>query len=374
MVPGRVLLVDDDPSILRMLKTVLQRNGFATREARDGENAMALLSQQPFNIVVSDVNMPGGGGMEFLRSVREKNIELPVIMITGKPTVETTTQALEFGVFRYLLKPVSPKALTDAIERALGEYRAGHGNRLCSATEDAMLGDRNTLEDRFDAALASMWMAFQPIVEPRSGVTYGYEALLRTDAPSLSSPTAILCAGKRLARISEVGQAVRRTLGTLPLPDGCALFMNLHPSDLLDEDLYAPHAALTRNAWRVVLELSGRAAFDDSVDIPKCIERLKRLGFRIALEDLGSSHAGPTFARLNPDIAKLDPELVRDVHLDPRKQAIVRSICGLGREIGIRIVAEAVEAPEERDTLMALGCHLMQGYLYGRPSRIPRLS
>lgn len=373
MVPGRVLLVDDDPSILRMLKTVLQRSGFATEEARDGEGAMALLSEQAFNVVISDVNMPGGGGMEFLRSVREKNFELPVIMITGRPTVETTTKALEFGVFRYLLKPVSPKALTDAVERALSEYRATESKRGALQIEEAkLLGDVADLGERFDAALSKMWMAFQPIVEPRSGTTYGYEALLRSDEPSLANPSAILCAGKRLGRIPEVGQRVRKVLGATVLPDGCALFMNLHPSDLLDEDLYSLNAALTRNAWRVVLELSERAAFDDIPDLPARIVRLRRLGFRIAMDDLGSARTGSTFKRLNPDIVKLDPELVRDIHREPRKQSIVRSICTLGGDIGICIVAEAVEQAEERDMLLALGCHMMQGYLYGRPSRALR--
>lgn len=373
MVPGRVLLVDDDPSILRMLKLVLQRSGFITDEARDGKGAMALLSEQDFNVVISDVNMPGGGGMEFVRSVREKNLGLPVIMITGKPTVESTTRALEFGVFRYLLKPVSPKALMDAVDRALQECQVKAGSQAALHEEETkLLGPPETLESRFQAALEGMWMAYQPIVEPRTGATYGYEALLRSDEPSLATPAALLCAAKKLRRMTQLGRSVRARLASAPLPEGSALFVNLDASDLLDDELYAAHAPLSLHAFRVVLELTERVGYDHIPDLDQRIARLRRLGFRIAIDDLSCGQVSTTFSRLNPDFAKLDPKLVRDVHGEPHKQAVVRAVCGVCADLGIRVIAEAVESAQEAETLSALGCHLMQGYLYGRPGRAMR--
>src|SRR5882672_11237676 len=119
LTPNRVLLVDDEPGMLQMLKTVLRQYGFVTEEAGDGRDAMELLGKRPFDVIVSDVNMPRYPGLEFLRSVREKDPDIPVIMMTGKPTVEASSRALEYGAFRYLIKPVMPVTLKDAVERAI---------------------------------------------------------------------------------------------------------------------------------------------------------------------------------------------------------------------------------------------------------------
>ena len=98
--------------------------------------------------------------------------------------------------------------------------------------------------------------------------------------------------------------------------------------------------------------------------------KLRQLGFAIAVDDLGSGYAGLTsFASLDPGMAKLDMSLIRGIESHPRKQAIVRSMCQLCREPGILVVAEGVEKTGERDTWIALGCNLLQGYLFARPER-----
>src|SRR5580658_2244403 len=98
----RVLLVDDEPSIRRMFKTALANYGFETEEASDGREALRRIARTPFDVIVSDINMPGQGGLEFLRDVRKRDLDVPVIMMTGKPTLESSNRALEYGAFRYL--------------------------------------------------------------------------------------------------------------------------------------------------------------------------------------------------------------------------------------------------------------------------------
>ncbi len=94
------------------------------------------------------------------------------------------------------------------------------------------------------------------------------------------------------------------------------------------------------------------------------------MGFRIAVDDLGAGYAGLTsFALLEPDFVKFDMALVRDVQTSPIRQKLIGSMTTLCREMGMRVVAEGIETVEERDTVMQLGCDLLQGFLLGRPGR-----
>jgi DNA-binding NtrC family response regulator len=115
----RVLLVDDESGILRMFRTALAHAGFEIEAAQDGHCALERLSEKPFDVVVSDVNMPGYGGLELLRCIHDRFPETPVIMMTGKPSLNTSSKALEFGAVCYLVKPVFPAALKEAVERAV---------------------------------------------------------------------------------------------------------------------------------------------------------------------------------------------------------------------------------------------------------------
>jgi EAL domain-containing protein (putative c-di-GMP-specific phosphodiesterase class I) len=99
------------------------------------------------------------------------------------------------------------------------------------------------------------------------------------------------------------------------------------------------------------------------------LAQLRRIGFRIAIDDLGAGYAGLTsFATLEPELVKLDMTLVRDVDKNPVKERLVRSMTSLCKDLGMLVVAEGVETPQERDALVALGCDLLQGYLFARPA------
>jgi EAL domain-containing protein (putative c-di-GMP-specific phosphodiesterase class I) len=95
---------------------------------------------------------------------------------------------------------------------------------------------------------------------------------------------------------------------------------------------------------------------------------LRRLGYRLAVDDLGAGYAGLTsFAALNPHVVKLDMSLVRGADHEPVKQRVIASMTSLCKEFGIMVVAEGIETTAERDTVIALGCDLVQGFLLGRP-------
>jgi EAL domain-containing protein (putative c-di-GMP-specific phosphodiesterase class I) len=204
------------------------------------------------------------------------------------------------------------------------------------------------------------------------GAIFGYEALLRSNEPSLPHPGAVIEAAERLDRLHELGRRIRGLVAQAAagLADDKLLFVNLHTRDLLDPLLVAPDMPLTAIASRVVLEITERAALDDVKDVRSRIAALRAIGFRIAVDDLGAGYAGlASFALLEPDFVKFDMSLVRGVHTSALRQKLIGSMSSICREMGMSVVAEGIETREERDAVIGLGCNLLQGYLLGRPGR-----
>jgi EAL domain-containing protein (putative c-di-GMP-specific phosphodiesterase class I) len=371
----RVLLVDDDPAILRAYSLILERAGHRVTRAGDGAEALEQVRSGSFDVIVSDIAMPRMSGLAFLRAVRERDLDVPVVLMTAGPDLETAVRAVEHGALRYFAKPVEAAELLEVVRRAAVLHGMARLKRqaLELVEKDAKwLGDRTGLEVRFGAALESLWLAFQPIVSWRERRVFGFEALVRNAETALARPDHLLLAAERLGRLPELGRAIRgrAAAAVAAAPEGAALFVNLHPADLEDPELHDPAAPLSRVAGRVVLEITERAALDGLKDVAGRVAALRRLGYRIALDDLGAGYAGlSTFALLEPEVAKLDMSLVRHVDAEPRKQSIVRSMATLCGELGVLAITEGVETPAERDTLCELGCDLLQGYLFARPDR-----
>jgi len=122
--PIRVLLVDDEPSIRRALRTPLNEMGFATTEASRGEEAIQLLQSQAFDIVLLDVNMPGIGGMKTLARLRSMNPTLPILMLTVVDGEEDKVAALESGADDYITKPFSIREVIARMRSAVRRAQA----------------------------------------------------------------------------------------------------------------------------------------------------------------------------------------------------------------------------------------------------------
>lgn len=369
-----MLVVEDEEPLQRAYVRILEEAGFEARGAMTGGEAIESLNTHDVDVVVSDINLPGMDGMELLRSVRERDFDLPVILVTGNPTIDSAARAVEYGALRYLVKPVNKDALVDAVAYAAKLHRIARLKREV-ATHMGLwnqgAGDRIGLEASLLRGIKTLWMAYQPIVSYRRKRVVAYEALVRTQESSLPHPEALFAVASRLDRLYEVGREIRSKVAyTLEeYRTGSDIFLNLHPTDLLDEELYSQEAPLSRFAHQVILEITERAALENQGDIPGRIRRLRSLGFRIAIDDLGAGYAGLSyFALLEPDIVKLDCTLIRNIHKEKVKKKLVSSLTSLCRELGMLVVAEGIETVEERDTALELGCDLLQGFLFARPA------
>ncbi|HEV8550927.1 MAG TPA: EAL domain-containing response regulator [Polyangiaceae bacterium] len=367
---GVVVLVDDDPLALRALERSLRPN-HEVMAYRSADEAIEHVAIGGVSVVLSDISMPGMTGIELLRAIRRYDTDLPVILITGVPTLESATKAIEYGVFRYLSKPFDREELCQCVRHASQLYRLAKMKReALELVGPPGASDRVGLDVSFRRALETLWVAFQPIISASTRTVFGYEALMRSSDPVLPGPTHLLDAAERLGALEELGQLIRRR-AVEPIaraPAGALLFVNLHPRDLMDPELLQPDAPLTSVAHRVVLEITERASLGGLDNVQERVAALRALGFRIAIDDLGAGYAGLTsFALLEPDIVKIDMSLTRDIDRSAVKQKLVSSLTALCREMNLIIVTEGVETTAERDTLTALGCDLLQGYLFARP-------
>ncbi|HEX3852795.1 MAG TPA: EAL domain-containing protein [Polyangiaceae bacterium] len=372
---GQVLLVDDDPEVLRGFARILGARGHAVTTASRGTEAMEKLSAGQFDVVVSDISMPNMDGIQLLREVRRRDLLIPVVLATGQPDVRTAAEAVEIGAFQYLIKPIRGDSLCQVVEQAVRMHQIARVKQEAAELfgQGAALGsDRAGLEASFERTLDGLWVAFQPIVDVNRRSVYAYESLMRSNEPALPHPGAVLDAAERLERLDALGRTIRAKAaahaGTAPeLPQ---LFVNLHVRDLLDPDLLDPNAALSKIANRVVLEITERSSLEDVRDARTRVAALREMGFRIAVDDMGAGYAGlSSFALLEPDVVKLDMSLIRDVHQSATKSRVVRSMTELSKGMGIEVVAEGVETADERDKLIELGCDLLQGYLFAKPGK-----
>jgi two-component system, OmpR family, KDP operon response regulator KdpE len=123
---ARILVVDDDPQIRRVLKVTLSGQGFEVDDAKNGEAALDKLRDSRFDLVLLDINMPGMTGLEVCRTIRAAS-EIAIIMLTVRDTEADTVEALDAGADDYVTKPFKPSELSARIRAALRRSPGGQG-------------------------------------------------------------------------------------------------------------------------------------------------------------------------------------------------------------------------------------------------------
>ena len=123
--PRRVLVVDDEPGIRRIFAIAIANYGFVVDCAESSRQALELLNHASYDVIVSDVHMPTGDGIDFLALLRDRGVVTPVIVMSGRPSPDGMARALEYGAFRVMVKPVMPSELRVVIASALAASRGG---------------------------------------------------------------------------------------------------------------------------------------------------------------------------------------------------------------------------------------------------------
>lgn len=215
--------------------------------------------------------------------------------------------------------------------------------------------------------------AFQPIVDVDHRSIFAHEALVR--GPAGESAASVLaqvhegnhyrfdqaCRVKAIKSAAQLGMAEYLSINFLPN----AIYK---PEVCIRTTLEAArtHGFPTN---RIIFEVTEGERVEDGAWLAQILREYQRCGFLTAIDDFGAGFAGlKLLADFQPDLIKIDMDLVRHIDSSKSRQAIVRSLLQLCNDMGIRVIAEGIETADERDFLHDAGVHLMQGYLFARPA------
>lgn len=216
-------------------------------------------------------------------------------------------------------------------------------------------------------------MAFQPIVDVRSREVFAYEALVRgldgSGAPHILSQ---LNDDNRY----QFDQACRVKAVRLAaqLEMSCYVSINFLPNAV-----YEPAACIRATleaaqehqfpSHRLIFEITENERVVDKNHLKRILEEYRRRGFKTSIDDFGAGYSGLNLlAEFQPDIIKIDMELVRDIDTNRVRQAIVQGILGVCEALSIEVIAEGVETLAEYRTLRAMGIYYFQGFLFAKPA------
>ncbi len=219
-------------------------------------------------------------------------------------------------------------------------------------------------------------LAFQPIVHLATGLTSGYEALIRWQHPSRGwiSPDLFIPIAEECGLIDDIGrwvimEACRQLSGW---SSHLNVAINVSAAQFKSDTLlhHLTQAILVHGvaAERVEIELTETAFLDDPARIAAMVDRIRKTGITVALDDFGTGQSSLAHLRdFQFDRIKIDRSFVIRAGTDPKCMAVLRAIVGIGKELGVLTLGEGVETKEQLALLVSIGCDDVQGYLMGRP-------
>ena len=143
---GHILVIDDEASLRQTLTRILQRAGFEVTSAANGTEGFSLVSQHIFDLVYLDIRMPDMSGLELLKSIHAKYPDLPVILFTAQPDLNSAVEALRSGATDYLLKPLKPQTVVDRANSILANQQTERRKRELQRQIDSLQAELNELE------------------------------------------------------------------------------------------------------------------------------------------------------------------------------------------------------------------------------------
>jgi diguanylate cyclase (GGDEF)-like protein/PAS domain S-box-containing protein len=280
---------------------------------------------------------------------------------------------------RALLLSYADTALYKAKSEGRGTYR------FFEAKLGLQVRERRMLEHdlRHAVARGEMYLVYQPQTDIGSGATIGFEVLLRwTHAQrGLISPSLFIPIAEESGAILQIGEWVLneacREAASWPNPLSVAVNVSavqVHSPHFV----HLVHQVLFQTglkAERLEIEITETALIRDPARAQATLRQLKALGVRIAMDDFGTGYSSLSNLRTYPfDKIKIDGSFIRSVNADEQTKAIVRSVLGLGRGLGLPVLAEGVETADELRFLEAEQCQSAQGFLMGRPAPIAQFA
>ena len=396
--PATLLIVDDEPQVRKLLETLLRHEGYQTLSASSGEEALQLVAQQPPDLILLDIMMPGMDGYEVASHLKgdQTTASIPIIMLSALNESSARVSGLETGAEEFISKPVERVELWLRVRNLLRLKERGDQLKIHNLMLEQQLQQktgeqagmsvhdlaRHDLENALRQAVEhnEFTLHYQPKIELAGGQICALEALLRWERPGYGavSPAVFVPVLESLGLIVPVGRWVIDTVcqqiavWQRGLIGAVEVSVNVSGHQLIEGDLIADIERILIETgvaphWLEV-ELTEGSLMENTQHTIASLHRLRDLGVKISIDDFGTGYSSLAYLRRFPiDTLKIDIAFIREVTTNPQDAAITRTIIELAHSLSLQVVAEGVETQAQLAFLKGAGCDQIQGYLFSRP-------
>ena len=373
-----VLVVEDHDFQREMILGMLARlNARGLHSAADGQAALDILQAQPIDIIISDIDMPGMDGLEFMRRLAQSRNRASVIIVSAierglLESTEAMVKAYGINLLGVIGKPVTRASLACLLVR--------HAPPAGTLQQRPVTYPSFSLDEIKAGLERRQFEAFyQPKVDLATCRVVGAEALARWRHPRLG----IVAPGAFLPKLEESGdvdqlmwQMLDQAAGFCSTLNACgvesSVAVNLSLRSLNNFDLakgvYDAVLAQRLSSSKVCLEITESAATTNLGAALENLTRLRMKGFTLSIDDFGTGYSSmQQLTRVPFTELKIDRSFVSSSANNEAARVILRSSLQMARDLNIKAVAEGVETRQEWELLQELGCDLAQGYFIAKP-------
>ncbi len=371
-----ILIVDDEPAISQLLTVLLTSQGYATKMAATGREALENASSN-INLILLDMVLPDFDGIKVCQQLKSnsQSRDIPIIAISGKQNKTDRIESLYTGIEDYLTKPFEPEELFARVDVVLRRHDA-------SLKEGAFLQNQETISElKRIINEESINVRFQPIYFLKPMRLLGLEMLSRPQTrTSMFNPETFFKNALKYGvyyEVEMIGWRKALKIVSENFDGKQKLFLNCDPY-LVESDKFKTvketFSGYGMSSNEIFLEITERSAV---IAFEVFYERLREYrhdGFKIAVDDLGAGYSSlESIIEIRPEAIKLDKHIVNGVSSDPYKSSIIKLFVAFCRENGIICIAEGIENKKDFDALIELGVDAGQGYYLCRPIDITDL-
>ncbi len=360
--------------VAEVLRSHVRASDVVGRMARsDPDSTVSRLGGDEFTVLLHDLDGPEAADEVARRILRD----LPR---SASPRLGGVSPTASIGISLFPGDASDAELLMKHADTAMYHAKKGgrnHHQFFCQSMNEAS-ARRLHVEAALRRALESgeLELHYQPRVDLATGRAVGFEGLLRWTDPELGrvSPKEALEVAEATGLIERLGvwnfeQACAQirtwqSRGFRPLP----VAVNVPPLQFASAGFCGTVSAVLQQTGvlpsLIEVELTEHAALEDNETVALTLRDLRAIGVRIALDDFGTGYSSLSYlTRLRLDFLKLDRTFIRDVHHDPVVGGVIRATISMAESLGMRVIAEGVEAEDQAGALRDLGCHEIQGFL-----------